>query len=155
MILSCQNIQKAFVGNEVLKEISFHIEDHEKAAIVGINGAGKSTLLKIIVGEMAADDGQVILGKGKSLGYLSQNAGLSDENTIYEELLSVKQDLIALEHKIRETEKSMKDADEEGLARIMEEYSQLTHRFEASGGFVYKKELLGGFKGLGFTGGEI
>lgn len=99
MILSCQNIQKAFVGNEVLKEISFHIEDHEKAAIVGINGAGKSTLLKIIVGEMAADDGQVILGKGKSLGYLSQNAGLSDDNTIYEELLSVKQDLIALEHK--------------------------------------------------------
>lgn len=71
---------------------------------MGINGAGKSTLLKIIVGEMAADDGQVILGKGKSLGYLSQNAGLSDDNTIYEELLSVKQDLIALEHKIRETE---------------------------------------------------
>ena len=86
MILSCQNISKAFVENQVLKNVSFHIEDHEKAAIVGINGAGKSTLLKIIVGEMAADDGQVILGKGKSLGYLSQNAGLSDDNTIYEEL---------------------------------------------------------------------
>ena len=155
MILSCQNIQKAFVGNEVLKEISFHIEDHEKAAIVGINGAGKSTLLKIIVGEMAADDGQVILGKGKSLGYLSQNAGLSDDNTIYEELLSVKQDLIALEHKIRETEKSMKDADEESLAGIMEEYSQLTHRFEASGGYVYKSELIGVLKGLGFTEEEF
>lgn len=155
MILSCQNIQKAFVGNEVLKEISFHIEDHEKAAIVGINGAGKSTLLKIIVGEMAADDGQVILGKGKSLGYLSQNAGLSDDNTIYEELLSVKQDLIALENKIRETEKSMKDADEESLAEIMEEYSQLTHRFEASGGYVYKSELIGVLKGLGFTEEEF
>ena len=70
-------------------------------------------------------------------------------------LLSVKQDLIALEHKIRETEKSMKDADEESLAGIMEEYSQLTHRFEASGGYIYKSELIGVLKGLGFTEEEF
>ena len=74
MILSCQNISKAFVENQVLKNVSFHIEDHEKAAIVGINGAGKTTLLRIIVGEMTPDDGQVVLAKDKTLGYLAQNS---------------------------------------------------------------------------------
>ena len=93
MILSCQNIQKAFLENHVLKNISFHIEDNEKAAIVGINGAGKSTLLRIIVGEMLPDSGQVILSKGKNIGYLSQNTSLSEEQTIYDSLLSVKNDL--------------------------------------------------------------
>ena len=89
MILSCQNIEKAFLENTVLSNVSFHIADNEKAAIVGINGAGKTTLLRIIVGEMSADSGQVILAKGKTLGYLAQNAGLSSDNTIYDELLSI------------------------------------------------------------------
>lgn len=91
MILSCQNIKKVFAENTVLSDISFHIEDNEKAAIVGINGAGKTTLLRIIVGELAPDEGQVILARGKTLGYLAQNAGLNSENTIYDELLSVKE----------------------------------------------------------------
>ena len=65
MILSCQNISKAFGTDVILKQASFHIEDHEKAAIVGINGAGKTTLLRIIVGEMEPDEGVVALSKGK------------------------------------------------------------------------------------------
>lgn len=101
MILSCQNISKAFVENQVLKNVSFHIEDHEKAAIVGINGAGKTTLLRIIVGEMTPDDGQVVLAKDKTLGYLAQNSTVDTSHTIYEELLSVKADLLRLEEKIR------------------------------------------------------
>ena len=155
MILSCQNIQKAFLENHVLKNISFHIEDNEKAAIVGINGAGKSTLLRIIVGEMLPDSGQVILSKGKNIGYLSQNTSLSEEQTIYDTLLSVKNDLIRLEQKIRDTEKAMKGATEEALHDYMEEYSLLTHRFEMSGGYLYKSEVTGVLKGLGFTEEEF
>lgn len=151
MILSCQNIRKEFPDNIVLSNVSFHIEDHEKAALVGINGAGKTTLLRIIVGELSADEGQVILSKGKTLGYLAQNAGLNSENTIYDELLSVRENLIVLEQRIRELELAMKEAD----ASIMEQYSLLTHRFEAEGGYLYKSELVGVLKGLGFTEEEF
>lgn len=151
MILSCQNIGKSFIENTVLSNVSFHIEDNEKAAIVGINGAGKTTLLRIIVGEMDADEGLVTLSKGKTLGYLAQNAGLNSENTIYEELLSVKNDLIVLERQIRETELAMKGADKDTLSILMEKYSNLTHRFESGGGYAYKSELTGVLKGLGFS----
>mgnify|MGYP000299654604 CR=1 FL=1 len=99
MILSCQNINKAFHEKQVFKNCSFHIEDHEKAAIVGINGAGKTTLLRIIVGELEADSGQVVFGKDTSYGYLAQNAETDGENTIYDELLEVKKDVILLEEK--------------------------------------------------------
>lgn len=134
----------------VLSHVSFHIEDYEKAAIVGINGAGKTTLLRIIVGELAPDSGQVILSKGKTIGYLAQNAGLQSENSIYDELLSVKSNLVALEQQIRETELAMKDAGEAALSSLMEKYSLLTHKYESGGGYTYKSELIGVLKGLGF-----
>lgn len=155
MILSCQNIGKSFIENTVLSNVSFHIEDYEKAAIVGINGAGKTTLLRIIVGEMTADTGLVTLSKGKTFGYLAQNAGLSGDNTIYDELLSVKNELIVLEKQIRETELAMKGADDDTLTVLMEKYASLTHRFEAGGGYAYKSELTGVLKGLGFTEEEF
>lgn len=155
MILSCQNIGKSFVENTVLSNVSFHIEDLEKAAVVGINGAGKTTLLRIIIGEMAPDEGQVVLAKGKTIGYLAQNAGLASDNTIYDELLSVKSHLITLEQQIRETEKAMKNADGKMLSALMEKYSLLTHSFESGGGYSYKSELTGVLKGLGFSEEEF
>ena len=155
MILSCQNISKAFVENQVLKNVSFHIEDHEKAAIVGINGAGKTTLLRIIVGEMTPDDGQVVLAKDKTLGYLAQNSTLDTSHTIYEELLSVKADLLRLEEKIRECENNMKHADGDALEDLMKQYTSLTHAFETGGGYLYRSELVGVLKGLGFTEDEF
>ena len=155
MILSCQNISKAFVENQVLKNVSFHIEDHEKAAIVGINGAGKTTLLRIIVGEMTPDDGQVVLAKDKTLGYLAQNSTVDTSHTIYEELLSVKADLLRLEEKIRECENNMKHADGDALEDLMKQYTSLTHAFETGGGYLYRSELVGVLKGLGFTEDEF
>ena len=155
MILSCQNIHKAFLEETVLRNVSFHIEDNEKAAIVGINGAGKTTLLRIIVGELSADEGQVILAKGKTVGYLAQNAALSGNNTMYDELMSVKQELVILEQQMRDTEKAMKNADEDTLNALMERYTGLTHRFETGGGYVYRSELIGVLKGLGFTEDEF
>ena len=155
MILSCQNISKAFVENQVLKNVSFHIEDHEKAAIVGINGAGKTTLLRIIVGEITPDDGQVVLARDKTLGYLAQNSTVDTSHTIYEELLSVKADLLRLEEKIRECENNMKHAEGDALEDLMKQYTSLTHAFETGGGYLYRSELVGVLKGLGFTEDEF
>lgn len=108
MILSCSHISKSFGTDVILNDVSFHIEDYEKAAIVGINGAGKSTLLKIIVGELSADQGDAVLSKGKTLGYLAQHQDLTSHKTIYEELLEVKRPIIEMEEKIRSLEVQMK-----------------------------------------------
>ena len=155
MILSCQNISKAFHEKSILKNVSFHIEDYDKAAIVGINGAGKTTLLKIIVGEMAADEGIVALSKDKTFGYLAQHQSVDSDNTIYEELMTVKQDLIDLERRIRDTEQKMKSVSGAQLEALMELYSQLTHQFESGGGYSYRSELIGVLKGLGFSEEEF
>ncbi|MDE7403800.1 MAG: ATP-binding cassette domain-containing protein, partial [Lachnospiraceae bacterium] len=155
MILSCQNISKAFGEQPVLCNVSFHIEDYDKAAIVGINGAGKTTLLRIIVGEQSADEGIVSLAKGKTLGYLAQNQDVDSENTIYDELLSVKADIIEMERQIRQIELSMKQATGSSLDNLMETYSRLTHSFELANGYAYKSEITGVLKGLGFTEEEF
>ena len=155
MILSCQNISKAFNENKVLENVNFHIEDYEKVAIVGINGAGKTTLLRIVVGEMVADSGSVTLSKDKSLGYLAQNGAVNSGNSIYDELLSVKQELIDIERRIRECEAAMQTEEGAGLDGLMRQYSNLTHAFETGGGYVYRSELVGVLKGLGFTEDEF
>ena len=151
MVLSCQDIGKSFGDITILSHISFHIEDYEKAAIVGINGAGKTTLLKVIVGEYPADEGLVTFGKGSSWGYLAQHGALNTNYTIYEELLSVKQDLIDLEYKMRTAEAQMKYTQGAALEELMNNYARLTHQFETRGGYLYKSELTGVLKGLGFV----
>ncbi|MDE7367517.1 MAG: ABC-F type ribosomal protection protein [Lachnospiraceae bacterium] len=151
MILACQNVSKAFGINDVLKDIQFHIEDKEKAAIVGINGAGKTTLFKIIIGEEAPDSGQVILSKDKTIGYLAQQQEASYENTIYEEMLSVKKHIIELDRQIRQTELAMKHTEGTELESLLNTYTRLTHEFESANGYAYKSEITGVLKGLGFT----
>ena len=155
MILACQNIQKSFGTDVILKNASFHIEDREKAAIVGINGAGKSTLLKIIVHQMDADGGEVILSKGKTLGYLAQHDAVSSENTIYEELLSVKQDILDMEKKIRSLEQEMKTLEGEALTAVLETYNRLNTEFEHRNGYACQSEVTGVLKGLGFQEDEF
>lgn len=151
MILACQNISKSFGIKDVLKDVQFHIEEQEKVALVGINGAGKSTLLKIIMGEETPDSGQVILGKDKIIGYLAQQQEHSYQHTIYEEMLSVKQHIIELDQKIRETEAAMKHAEGEALEALLNTYTRLNHTFEQENGYAYKSEINGVLKGLGFT----
>lgn len=145
------NICKAFGDNEILKNASFHIEEREKAAIVGINGAGKSTLLKIIMGEMAADDGQTVINKGASIGYLAQHQEMQSGNTIFDELLTVKQDVLDLEARIRSMELSMKQVQGAELQELMDQYARLSHEFEQKNGYAWKSEITGVLKGLGFT----
>lgn len=155
MILSVSNIHKSFNDIPLLKNVSFHIEDHDKAAIVGINGAGKTTLLRIIMGELSADEGIVTVSRDRTVGYLSQHEAVSGENTIYDELLSVMQDLIELEQRIRSLELQMKTASEDALPQLMDTYANLTHTFESANGYAYRSELAGVLKGLGFTQEEF
>ncbi|MCU6735594.1 ribosomal protection-like ABC-F family protein [Diplocloster agilis] len=150
MILACQSIHKAFGEETILSDISFHIEEKEKAAIVGNNGVGKSTLLKIIVGELTADSGEVVMAKGKTLGYLAQHQELISGRSIYEELLSVKQDILDMEQRIRQIEVDMKSVEGEALDELMAAYTRLTHEFELKNGYAYKSEITGVLKGLGF-----
>ena len=155
MILSCSNIDKTFIDNHVIKNASFHIEDYEKAAIVGINGAGKSTLLKIITGSLPADDGLVTFAKDKTYGYLAQQQAVNSEHTIYDELLTVKQEVLDLEASIRETELAMKTASDAELELLLKKYTDMNHRFELLNGYAYKSEVTGILKGLGFQEEEF
>ncbi len=155
MILACKNISKAFGTTQILQAVSFHINEKEKAAIVGINGAGKSTLLKIIMKEMTADEGEVILSKGSTIGYLAQHQNLSSEHSILEEMLTVKQDVIDLDHNIRSLERDMKHAEGTKLDQMLSTYTRLVHEFEIKNGYAYQSEVTGILKGLGFVEDEF
>lgn len=155
MILSVSNINKSFSEKKILENISFHLEDYDKAALVGINGVGKTTLLRIIVGETAPDEGLVTFAKGKSFGYLAQNTEITSDATIYDTLLQVKEHLLLLEQQIRKTEQQMKDVEGAQLEALMNQYANMTHTFEAEGGYLYQSELVGVLKGLGFQEEEF
>ena len=155
MILSCSHLSKSFGSKTVIADASFHIEDHEKAAIVGINGAGKSTLLKMITGELPSDSGEAVLAKGKTLGYLAQHQDLTSSRSIFEELQKVKQPLLDMEEKIRGLELKMKGASGEELENLLAQYSRLSHDFESANGYAWKSEITGVLKGLGFEEDEF
>ena len=151
MILSCQGISKSFGEKVILEDGSFHIEEREKAALIGNNGAGKTTLLRIIMEEIHADAGQVVLAKDKRIGYLAQYQDVQGHLSVYEELLSTKQYIIDMEERLRAMEVQMKNASGEELDRLMNSYTRLTHEFELENGYAYKSELMGVLNGLGFT----
>ena len=150
MVLSCSHISKSFGTDEIIKDATFNIEDREKAAIIGINGAGKSTLLKIIVGELSADQGEVAFAKDSTYGYLAQHQNLSSDNSIYDEVLSTRQDVLSMEASIRRMEEDMNNLSGNELDTLMEQYTRLTHDFDLAGGYAYRSEVTGVLKGLGF-----
>lgn len=155
MILSCQNIVKSFGTDVIIKGGSFHIEENEKAAIVGINGAGKTTLLRIIAGESSPDSGIVTLAKGSTLGYLKQHQDVNSTASIYDELLSVKEELLQMERRLREIELEMKHSGGEALQTLMEQYNRISTEFEHRNGYAVQSEVTGVLKGLGFTEDEF
>ena len=155
MILACHGISKAFEEKIIVDNGSFHIEDHEKAALVGPNGAGKSTILKMIVGELPTDSGNVILTRGKTLGYLAQHQNMDSSNSIYDEVKSAKAHLIAMEEQLRKIELELKDLSGSELNSRMETYHRLTAAFERENGYAYESEITGVLKGLGFQEDEF
>lgn len=150
MILSCQNICKSFGEKVILHDASFHIEEREKAALIGNNGAGKTTLLRIIMQELSPDSGTVVVARDKNIGYLAQYQDIHGHHTIYEELLTTKQHIIDMETRMRSIEKEMKHTTGEELEALMNTYTRLTHEFELQNGYAYRSELTGVLKGLGF-----
>ncbi|MBO4807867.1 MAG: ABC-F family ATP-binding cassette domain-containing protein [Lachnospiraceae bacterium] len=155
MILNVSGISKSFLEERILQCVSFHVEDYEKVAIVGINGAGKTTLLRIIVGEMAPDEGLVTLSKGKTIGYLKQNDAVNSDNSIYDELLGVKKDLTDMEKQLREYEGLMNTLEGAELDTLMDKYTKLSNSFDLAGGYIYRSEIVGVLLGLGFTKEEF
>ena len=155
MILACHNISKSFGEQTIVHEGSFHIEEHEKAALVGINGAGKSTIMKMIMGELPLDGGSVVLAKGKTIGYLAQHQDLSHGNSIYEEVKSAKADVITMEAQIRQIEEELSSLSGTALEERLNTYHRLTAAFERADGYTYKSEITGVLKGLGFTEEEF
>ena len=155
MILSCQNISKSFGTDEILKNVSFHIEANEKAAIVGINGAGKSTLLKIIMQKETPDTGEVILAKDATIGYLAQYQDVSGHRTIYEEVLDAKKNIIEMEERLRGMEAQMNALTGQELEALLDGSHRLSHEFELLGGYTYRSEVTGILKGLGFVESEF
>ncbi len=155
MILSCNNISKSFNDKKILSDVSFNLNDQEKAAIVGINGAGKSTLFKIITNELPSDKGDVIIPKDASVSYLSQHPDITSNRTIYEEMLDAKKDIIEMENSLRDIEIQMKHATDDKLQSLMNRYSALSHDFELKNGFAYKSEINGILYGLGFNDNDF
>ena len=155
MILSCHNISKAFGTDQVLKAVSFHIEEHEKAAVVGINGAGKSTLLKIIIGEENADEGEVTVQRGKTIGYLAQINTISSHKSIWKETAEVKADVIEMESRLRQMESEMSSVSGEELSVLMEQYHRTSEEYDRLGGYAWKSEVSGVLRGLGFLEEEF
>ncbi len=155
MILACHNIKKSFGDRVIVREGSFHIEEKEKAALVGINGAGKSTLLKMIMDEELPDGGDIILARGKTVGYLAQHQNLIPDGTIYEEVRSAKADIIEMEQRIRSIELEMKSLSGEALENRLDTYNRLQSEFEARNGYACESEIAGVLKGLGFTEDEF
>ena len=155
MILACHNISKAFGTDDILRDASFHIQEHEKAAVVGINGAGKSTLLKIIAGEMAPDSGQVTLARGARIGYLAQQNMLAGNRSIYDEVAEVMRGVIDMEQDLRWMERRMEELSGDALTELLDRYHQTQTRFEQMGGYAWKSEITGVLRGLGFTDEEF
>ncbi len=155
MILACHNLSKSFGEHTIVRNGSFHIEDREKAALVGVNGAGKSTILKMIMNEELPDDGTIVLTKGKTIGYLAQQQSLTEGDTIYEELRTAKADLIEMEQQIRSIELELKHLSGVALEQRLNTYHRLMSEFESRNGYAYESEIVGVLKGLGFKEEEF
>ena len=151
MILALNNVSKAFGTDVILKNISFHIEEKEKVAIVGVNGAGKSTLFKIITGELSLDSGEVIMPKSATMGYFSQSLEIDSSKTIYGELLTVFEPIMLMEQQLRDMEAQMSHKSGDDLENLMTRYSELSHKMEEMDGYSYQSRLRGVIKGLGFS----
>lgn len=151
MILALNNVSKAFGTDVILKNISFHIEEKEKVAIVGVNGAGKSTLFKIITGELSLDSGEVIMPKSATMGYFSQSLEIDSSKTIYSELLTVFEPIMLMEQQLRDMEAQMSHKSGDDLENLMTRYSELSHKMEEMDGYSYQSRLRGVIKGLGFS----
>lgn len=155
IVLSCKDIHKGYGIDVILEKVTFNINDGDKVGLIGANGAGKSTLFKILTGELSADSGDLFIDKNRNIGYLSQHLSLDSTNTIYDEMLTVFEDIIKLQNKISELELKMNEPydheKEDYHNKLIRDYSTYTELFEHRGGYTYKGEINRVLKGIGFS----
>ena len=150
MLLDCIHLEKSFGDNIILKDASFRIEEHEKIALVGQNGCGKTTLIRMIMGEISNDAGSIVMPKNIKIGYLSQNPVFTSSESVYDEMLSTRNDLIEAEYTLRQLEQDMKAVSGDELDNLIKRYAQINERFERDGGYEYRSRVTGVLKGMGF-----
>ncbi|MCQ2505715.1 MAG: ABC-F type ribosomal protection protein [Lachnospiraceae bacterium] len=155
MILNIKNISKSYGIKDILTNVSMIVNEHDRVGIVGINGAGKSTLFKIIMGEETADSGEIIVAHDVTIGYLAQNSKLDTNETIYNELLNTRKEILELEAKLLETEEELKNATEENSEEVLNRYHEIHDKFERMNGYSYKSSVTGILRGLGFAPEEF
>ncbi len=149
MLLSCQNIEFSYISEKILKNVSFHVNENEPTAIVGVNGAGKTTLFKVLTGELTPDAGDIFVKNGTTIGYLSQTIDYTSEKTVYDELHSADLDLLALDTAIKAFEQQMTLATPD--QKTLHDYHKAIEDFEAIDGYSYESRIKGILKGLGFS----
>ncbi|MBP5324587.1 MAG: ABC-F family ATP-binding cassette domain-containing protein [Pseudobutyrivibrio sp.] len=150
MLLNVSHIYKSYGEDNIIKDATFTVDEGSKVAIVGNNGTGKSTLLKIIIGEIAADDGEVTLKKDATMGYLAQYQEDAFSSNILNTVLSAREDLLSMEKRLSEMEAKMSSVDNSEMAKFMDDYHKLQHQFDLKGGYTFRSEAIGILKGLGF-----
>lgn len=155
IVLSCNNISKAYIVDNIIENISFTINDNEKIGLIGLNGAGKTTLFNVLTGELDYDSGEIIIPKNKKISYLKQNTKIESDKTIFEEMLTMFEDIIAMENELRQLEiqiSKFTEHDEDGmLTSLMDKYTVLNEKFVELDGFSYKSHIRGVLKGLSFN----
>lgn len=155
MLLQVSHLYKSFDGNDILQDISFHMNEKDKTALVGVNGCGKSTLLNMILGKSEPDRGEIIIKKDITTGYVAQNQGFDSENTILQEMQEAKKDVISLEDEIKELNEKIGTLKGSDLDQAVKKVSELHDRFDAMNGYSYRSEITGVLKGLGFSEDEF
>ena len=157
IVMQTNQLTKSFGVNEVLKGINLTVQDRHRVGLVGSNGSGKSTLLKILAGKDHYDGGTLSMTRGLRIGYHTQLDDLTSPLTVWQEMETCFEDTFRMEEKLREMEARMgetHESDPEGFARLSEEYTRLTDRFEEEDGYAWRSRLQGVLTGLGFTSAQ-
>jgi len=154
IVLQVNQLYKSFIADEILSGVKLEVQHRDRVALVGRNGAGKSTLLKIIAGQMSYDSGDIIIPKGIQIGYLEQHAGLNSTLSIWDEMMTIFEQLITQEQAIRSLEQQMADPavyeNPTLYAKIMSEYDHLQHNFKDAGGYQYESDTRSVLHGMQF-----
>lgn len=159
IVLSCNDVSKAYVVENIIENISFTVDDNEKVGLIGLNGAGKTTLFNILTENLEPDQGSIFRAKGKKLGYLKQNTNIESEKSIMNEMLTIYDNVIKMEEELHELShkiSSFTENDDPGiLEKLMNTYASLSEKFEDEDGYSFKSHIKGVLRGLGFSDSEF
>lgn len=153
-VISATSLSKSYVGETIFSGVSFSVEKGDRIALIGANGAGKTTLFNVLFGDEPHDDGNIFISNDLKVGYFRQNDLFTSEKTVYEEMLSIFDEVISMEHRLEElshiiSEESDKD-ETDTLSKLLSEYDRLSEQFRNLDGYTYKSEIEGVLNSMAF-----